>query len=154
MILSNEVSAKLIHYLFGILTTVVLYKTARLYLSPTWSLLCCLIFYSSLVVSWLSITAYSDLVRAFYESFSFYYLAPFLKRQRLKLLIISAVLLGFAICVKLISLGSLGVFVILLLLLSNKKLNKITILTIFITVSITVALPWFIISLYHTGNPI
>jgi len=64
--LTNEIGAKLIHFSFGILTSIVLFKLSRLYLKRWQSLLVVLAFYSNLVVMWLSITAFSDLTRAFF----------------------------------------------------------------------------------------
>ncbi len=73
LILSNEIAAKIIHFLFGIFTSIVLFKLCRLYLKRFESLLVVILFYSNMVVMWLSITAFSDLGRAFYEIFSFYF---------------------------------------------------------------------------------
>ncbi len=49
--------SQLIHFSFGILTLIVIYKLSRKYLDEKYSLLACIIFYSNLVVGWQSITA-------------------------------------------------------------------------------------------------
>lgn len=74
ILLTNEIGAKLIHFSFGLLVCAAVYKLSRIYMTKSESMLCTLVFYSNLVVSWLSITAYSDLGRAFFETLSLIYL--------------------------------------------------------------------------------
>ena len=59
--------AKLIHFSFGILSAIALYRLAKRYLKTRESLLTVLIFYTTLIVGWQSITAYIDLTRTFFE---------------------------------------------------------------------------------------
>jgi hypothetical protein len=141
--LGSAVPAKLIHFSFGILTLIPLYQISRKYLSLSLSLLVLLVFYSNLVVGWQSTTAYVDLVRNFFEILAF---KLFLDKK----IYHSAVILGLAVCVKLIALSSLPIFVILLI--SQKyKLNH---LISFILITFLIPAPWFIHAFITTGNPV
>lgn len=154
IVLSGEILAKVIHFSFGILTCIFLYKLSRLYLTKFLSLLVVLIFYSNLVVGWLSITAYSDLVRSFYEIGALYYFVRYLKSKKIKLLILCSILLGFAISTKLISIGSVLIFAVLLFFENSLTLKeKVTKAALFTSLSLSVSLPWFLISFYYTKNP-
>ena len=62
-----EVIAKLTQWVFGILTSIVIYKISRRYFDSVKSFFAVLIFYSSLVVAWESTVAYVDLIRVFFE---------------------------------------------------------------------------------------
>ena len=79
----NEIFPKLIHFSFGILSLIALYKLSVMFLSIKWSFLACVIFYSNLVVGWQSITAYIDLARTFFEAIqrAFYFVHAFLTRK-------------------------------------------------------------------------
>lgn len=154
LILWDERGAKLIHFGFGLLTVIATYKLSRLYLQRKYSLLVALIFYANPVVSWLSITAYSDLSRAFFETLSLYYFLIYSKKKLLKPLILSSLMLGFAICTKLISLGTIPIFLFLILLLEKAKKNlALRRALLYLTLNVSVALPWFVIAFFHTGNP-
>lgn len=155
LILSGEILAKFIHFLFGLFSCVVLFRLARLYLKKTQSLLVVLLYYTNPVVMWLSTTAFSDLSRTFFELFSLYYFALFTKNKNKKSLLISAVLLGFAIATKILALGTLCIFIVLLLIDKRQTLReKIYDFSSYITITLFIPLPWFVISYVNTGNPI
>ncbi len=127
--------AQLIHFGFGILTLIVIYKLARKYLDEKYALLACIIFYSNLVVGWQSITAYVDLGRTFFEIFALYL---FVNKKYFQ----TAVVLGLAISSKILALGSLIIFLTL-------GLNPL-----YFLISLLIASPWFIFNLINTGNPV
>ena len=79
--LNGEILAKLIHFCFGILTCVALFKLSRLFFSLKISLIAVVIFYSNLVVGWQSITAYVDLARTFFEIMALWAFAKFVKSK-------------------------------------------------------------------------
>lgn len=139
----GETPAKIMHLVFGLLSVAVTYKIARKWLDQKWAMLAAVIFYSNLVVGWQSITAYVDLGRTFFETLAFYLLVN-------KKIYKSAIVLGLAISTKLLALGSLPIFVILLLM--NKERIKTVINYLLIVVG--VASPWFIFAWINTGNPV
>lgn len=154
LMFGSELWAKLSQFIFGILTCFVTYRIGRVYVSRYWSILGVVIFYSNLVVSWLSTTAYSDLTRVFYESLAFLYFSLFLKKSSQKYLFLAGVLLGFAICAKIISVGSVLIFVLLLALQENKSIKtKVRESFLFSIVSLFIPAPWFVISFFHSANP-
>ncbi|RJQ38909.1 hypothetical protein C4559_00120 [Candidatus Microgenomates bacterium] len=155
---SNEIFVKLAHLSFGLLTCVVLYKISRKYFSQKSSLICIVIFYSSLVVGWESITAYIDLSRTFFEAMALWCYLNWVENNEKKWLIRLAVMSGFAISAKLLSLGSLLIFSVLIIyhLIKRKKQIKNFIIDLFFYwfISLLVSLPWFIFSYTNTGNPV
>ena len=156
----SEIIAKLIHFSFGILTLVAIYKLARKFLDERFSILAVVIFYSNLVVGWQSTTAYIDLARTFFEVMAFW---GFMNWMEIKTntsakrgwFIESAVMLGLAIATKLLSIGSLFIF-LLLIIISYRKLDKTVIYNVFLylCISLYVVMPWFLFSFLNTGNPI
>ncbi len=155
--ISNEISTKLIHYTFGLLSVIALYKLSRKFLNREMSLLSCIIFYSNLVVGWQSITAYIDLGRTFFEIVALYELINWIQKKNQKYLIYSAVAIGFSISTKLSALSSLGIFLILIFLIdiyskSNFK-PKIKNIFYFIFFSLLIPMPFLIVAFLNTGNP-
>lgn len=157
-IIGNEILIKLMHYTFGLLTLFIIYKISSKYLSKRYSLLAALIFYSNLVVGWESITAYVDLVRTFFEIMAFWGFLNWIEYKSKNWLIISALMLGMAICTKVVSISSILIFIPLIIycLKSENKssLNIIKNIILYVIFSVAVAIPWFLFSYINTGNPI
>jgi hypothetical protein len=153
----SEVFAKLIHFSFGILILFAIYKISRKFLSQKFSLIAVLIFYSSLVVGWESITAYVDLSRTFFEVLAFWGILNWFEKKNLKWLIASGIMMGFAITTKLVAVGSLIIFLALFAYQIYAKKEKILLMIksflIFVFFSFLIPLPWFIFSFLNTGNP-
>jgi hypothetical protein len=126
---------QLLHFSFGILCLVVIYKLSRKYLNKTYSLLACVIFYSNLVVGWQSITAYIDLGRTFFEILALYL---FIEKKYFQ----TSVVLGLAVASKILAIGSLPIFVVLGLPIS------------YLLTPIFIVSPWLIFNFLNTGNPI
>ena len=57
----SEITAKMIHYFFGVLSLITIFLLGKKYLSQKTALISVLIFYSNPVVSWQSTTAFVDL---------------------------------------------------------------------------------------------
>ena len=156
--LGSEIFPKLIHFSFGILCLLAIYKVARKFLSKNYSLLVLVLFYSNLVVGWMSITAYIDLARTFFEMMALWAFLEWIEKKEQKWLVISAVMLGFAISTKLLAMGSLFIFsvIIILVFLKNKKqFSNLTIgLFVYWLICLLIPLPWFVFSFVHTGNPV
>ncbi len=152
-----EVFAKLTSFTFGILAMIATYFLARKFLDKKYSLLTVLIFYSSLVVGWESITAYVDLSRTFFEVMAFWGFINWIESKEKKWLIESAVMLGLAISTKTVALVTLLIVVILiayeLIKQKEKILSILKYLFTYIIVAIFIPLPWFIFSFLNTGNP-
>lgn len=155
LILGDEIAAKLIHYLFGVLTAAMVYKISRIYFSKSLSILAVLIFYGNLVVAWLSITAYTDLSRAFFESLAFYSFIKFTINKKSFDFYLSAIFLGLAISTKLLALGSIPIFIALIFIVKYLTFGqKIKFSLIYSTLAIFVVSPWLLLSYLDTGNPV
>lgn len=154
---SNEITVKVIHFLFGLLSSLALYFVSRKYFNPLIALIAVVIFYSNLVVAWESTTAYVDLIRTFFEVMALWGFLNLLESHEEKWLYLSAGMVGLAISTKLIALVSLLIFTMLILIYSVRVHEhiaaKIRKLFIFWSIAILIPLPWFIFSYIHTGNP-
>lgn len=151
--LGNEIVAKIVHYSFGVLSCGALYKLSRMYLSRVWAMVVVIAFYSNLAISWLSITAYSDLPRVFFEILSIYYFLLYSKKKKSSHLVISALLLGFAISTKVLAMGTIVIFVVLIWSFKSKISIKLKRTLHYFLLSMAIPLPWFVISYLYSGNP-
>lgn len=155
--LANETLAKIIHFSFGLLILFSIYKISRKFLSEKFSLIAVLIFYSSLVVGWESITAYVDLSRTFFELMAFWGFLNWIEKRNYKWIAVSGLMLGLAITTKIVAVSSIAIFLALFLYDAFLKKRGITKLvkevSVFVFLAVIVPLPWFIFSLIHTSNP-
>lgn len=155
---NSEVMAKFVHFLFGILTAFAIYKISRKYFDQKIALLAGIIFYSNLVVAWESITAYIDLARTFFEVMALWGFLNWMEKKERKWLLESAVMLGLAISTKLLAIGSIFIFLALLvygIFKERKETLGLSIsILIYFAVSISIALPWFVFAFVNTGNPV
>ncbi len=113
--LGNEILSKFLQFLFGLLACLVLYKLQRRFFNTFISMIGVLIFYSNLVVAWESITAYIDLIRTFYEIMALWAFINWWQEEKSKWLVLSAVMVGLAINTKILAIGSLGIFTLLII---------------------------------------
>jgi hypothetical protein len=154
----NEINAKVLHLLFGILSSIALYKLSRTFLTPVLSLTAVIIFYSNLVVAWESTTAYIDLIRTFFEVMAVWGLILWWRTKRVTWFFITAIMLGLAITTKLLAIGSLLIIASLIIYKLYKETNDIKESVIwvlqFLCTALAVPLPWFLFSFIHTGNPV
>lgn len=155
IIFFGEAGAKIIHFSFGLLSGIVLYRLSRLFLSKSHSLLVVLVFFSNLVFAWQSITAYIDLIRTFFQSLALLALMYWLKSKKLKWILLSGLMLGLEISTKLLGLISLAVFLIILgtVSIKEKRLFFKESLVLFFS-SLILPMPWFVFSFFSTGNPV
>jgi len=157
LLFGNELGVKFMHFIFGILILIVIYKLSSKYLSKNLSLLAALIFYSNLVVGWESIAAYIDLARTFFEVLALWGFLKWMENKQRKWIIISGTMLGLAISAKIIALESLFIFTSLFMYLYLVNKEKIRYLinniSIFCFFSILIPLPWFTFAFINTGNP-
>jgi hypothetical protein len=140
--IDGEILAKIIHFTFGILTLVALYKFSRAFLNQFYSLVSVLIFSSNLVFAWQSTTAYIDLFRTFFELLALW---AFIKRDAAR----TGFFTGLAISSKLLSFGSIPIFTLLYIFFEKTNFNKIT---TFVFIAIIVSLPWFVYSYLNSGH--
>lgn len=155
LVLGNEITAKVTHFLFGVVSLFALYKMSRKFLPSKDSFLVCLVFYSNLVVGWMSITAYIDLARTFFEILALWGFLIFLRFNTYKWLILSASMVGFAAACKLLDLYSVIIYLVLLIYLyflkRMKFISLIRLSVLFCSVVLIIVSPWLIFSYLNTG---
>lgn len=153
----GEIAAKVVHFSFGLGTTYVLFRISRLFVSHKISLLVVVLFYSNLVVAWESTTAYVDLGRAFYESLALFAFILWIRKSGRKYIILTGIMMGFAISVKYLALSSFLIFLVIILLLQTKQKLPRRVLGLnslyYIVPALIIPMPWFIFSYMATGNP-
>jgi len=133
--ISGFIGPKLIQYLSGIGTGVVIWKiSSKLKFSKVFQLVALSLFYATWLVSWQSGSAYIDLFRTFLESLALYFI---LFGSSFK----GGIFLGLAIGTKWLSLGSVGIYA---LVIGIKPIIPAVLLSI----------PWFVLAYSYTGNPI
>ena len=158
MLFAGDSFAKLIHFSFGILILIAIYKISRKFVAKEFAVLAAAIFYANLVVGWESITAYVDLSRGFFELMAVWAFLNWFETKQRKWLIISAVVLGFAVTVKMVAAFSLLIFLTLFIYKKFKDKEKWTVVvknySIFVFITMLIPLPWFIFSYFKTGNPL
>lgn len=122
LMIGGEILVKVIHWAFGVGSAWLVYKLGRRYFGKKESLMAGVVWYSSLVVGWLSITAYVDLVRTFFILVGVWYFLEAVEKKKKWLW--SALVLGVAYSIKAISLVD-GVAVGFLFgFLTKNKLNS------------------------------
>jgi len=150
--LGNEITAKLIHYLFALLSACLIFKIGRQFFGRFIGLAAVLIFITDLSVGWEATTAYIDLGRAFFEIAALYYFLQWSKKKTNPELLKTGIMLGLAISTKFLALASLLVFAVLTFCLARKeKLKKIINL---VWPAIFFSAYWFIDAFIQTGNPV
>jgi 4-amino-4-deoxy-L-arabinose transferase-like glycosyltransferase len=158
--LGNEVTAKIIHFAFGLLTACALFKFSRTFFSQKVSLIIMVIFYSNLVVAWESTTAYIDLIRTFFELLALQAFITWYQTRKQKWFFLSALMIGFEITTKLLGISSLIIMTFLSLLIALASFpschwKKIcSSLFLYWLIAITIPSPWIIFSFINTGNPV
>jgi 4-amino-4-deoxy-L-arabinose transferase-like glycosyltransferase len=154
---SNEITANIIHFIFGILSLFAVYFLSRRFFSVFLSLLVVTIFYANLVVAWESSAAYIDLIRAFFEVMALWSFIRWFETKKLQLLILSASMGGIAITTKLLAAASVVSFVLLIMyanIIWKKSFGELARnVFIYCFVAFLIPLPWFIFSYVNTGNP-
>lgn len=154
----TEQIPKIIQLLFGLFTSIAIFKIAKKHTNKNLAFLALVIFYSNLVVDWESITAYIDLARTFFEIMALWGFIEWFDRRKKRWFIFSAITLGFAIGTKLLALTSLIIFSVMIVIVSIKNKQRVrslfNSLFVYWLICFVISFPWFILSFIHTGNPV
>lgn len=158
--LGVEIVAKLVHFSFGVFSALAIYLFAKRYMPALFAILAALIFYGNLVVAWESTTAYVDLARTFFEITALWGFLLWAETKKSQWLIESAVILGLAVASKVLAVGSIFIFTVLIIYihLNKKEAPKILTITKDILVSwcasLLVVAPWLVFAFVNIGNPV
>lgn len=146
---SSGVLSKVIHFFFGLTWFTGVYVFGRLFLARRTSILVALIVFGTITVSWLSQTAYIDLIVSFFVVLSLINLFKFWEKGDNFYLILGSVFMGFNLASKIYGLAIFGVLSIFLFFKSGWKKTLI-----FVSVSLIFVLPFYLQAYLATGNPI
>ena len=168
--LGSDVGAKLIHWLCGVLCVAAVYAFASRHYAPEGrakrvGLLAALIAASQPILLWEATIAYVDLATALYTWLSLYALfnaAQAVKAengQSVRWMVLSAVLMGFALGTKLTVLGFWGLMLVGILgwhLFTTGRWAKETIphAALWAALSLAIGAPWLVKSYAYTGSPV
>jgi len=141
--------AKLIHLSFGVFWILAAYVLCRDFLSRRISLLIAACCYGTVLVSWLSETAYIDLIVAFYVAMGLKAIFKFYQTKDDFYLNLAAIFIGLNLASKIYGLIIFAVLAIILFFKSGlKKFWK------FIGIALVIALPFYLEAYLATGNPL
>lgn len=150
--LGNEITAKILHLSFGLLTTFLIYQFGAKIFNKKVGLIASLVFISDLAFSWQATTAYIDLIRTFFEFSTFYFFYLWQKTKDDLNLYKAGILGGFALSTKYQAIGSIIIFTILTFFYSkDQKVRRI--FKFLFPVGLFSGY-WFINAFFQTGNPI
>jgi hypothetical protein len=135
---------KIFCYVMTILLVMIFFQSARFILPQKIALLTSLIFFSFHTVAWQASSAYVDQIIAVYEL-----LALLLLLRSPKRVVATAILLGLALSMKLLTLLFLPAFLLCAFLSLGAK--KTILLAVIV---LLVAAPWYIHAYFLTGNPV
>ncbi|MEW6619418.1 MAG: glycosyltransferase family 39 protein [bacterium] len=157
LLLNGDLLAKLIHFLFGILSGLSIYSLARRYFTPKVAFLSVLSFCSMPLAIFVATSAFNDFAITFYEILAVYAFLVWYKEKTYGWLLLSGLTCGLSIGVKYF--GGFGFGILVLSILIGKwrqdgilKAIKTTI--IFGVFALIPVVPWLIKNLIFTGNPV
>ena len=140
--------SKIIHLFFGLFWFLGILIFVRLFLTKRISFLMAVTVYGTVWISWLSQTAYIDLVIAFYVLLSIYYFFRYLQSREELFLILSAVFMGFNLASKIYGLNIFAVLSLIIFIKAGwRKSAK------FIIIPLLLVLPFYLQAYLATGNP-
>ena len=159
MLLHNEITAKLIHYLMGLLTMLAAYGLGARLFSPTAGLVAMAILASSPLFLWEMGTVHIDVGLALYVFLSLYATVLWLSTKEPGWYKLIICFLGFGLGIKyhaLFALGSLCLLIFLSWTVSDNNPRKGLKegFTLLLISSAGLLIPWGAINLDFTGNPV
>jgi Dolichyl-phosphate-mannose-protein mannosyltransferase len=159
MLLHNEITAKLVHYLMGLLTMLAAYGLGARLFSRTAGLVAMAIMASSPLFLWEMRTVHIDVGLALYVFLSLYATVLWLSTKEPGWYKLIICFLGFGLGIKyhaLFALGSLCLLIFLSWTISYKNPQKglKRSFTLLLISSVGLLIPWGTINLDFTGNPV
>jgi 4-amino-4-deoxy-L-arabinose transferase-like glycosyltransferase len=161
--LGHDIAAKYLHFMFALLTALLIVLFVRRRLGPSWAALSGLLFLTLPLIVKLSVTVYVDLGLIFFTTAALFSAAIWLEDTgKTRWLVLAAVCSGLALGTKYNALVS---FLVLSLLLPffylfrrknphAEQLNAVKFGVLFVAISMLVFSPWLIRNYSLTGNPL
>lgn len=162
LLLGQDIAAKYLHFVFALLTTLLVFLFVRRRLGSPWAALAGLMFLTIPVIMKLSVTIYVDLGLIFFMTAALFAGVLWLEQPaKIRWLVLAALCCGLALSTKYNALVS---FLVLTLLLpffflnghrdkAGAQLDAVRYGLIFVGVSLLVFSPWMLRNYTLTGNP-
>ncbi len=159
----HDIAAKYLHFMFALLTALLVFLFVRRRIGPAWGALGGLLFLTLPLIMKLSVTVYVDLGLVFFTTAALFSIAIWLEDTgRTRWLVFAGVCSGLALGTKYNALVS---FLVLSLLLPffylyrrdnphAEQLNAVKFAALFVAISMLVFSPWLIRNYSLTGNPL
>jgi hypothetical protein len=151
MLLRGDVVAKLLHFTYGLLLAVLVYRLSRRWQGPKaagWSLL---LLVAMPMVAVLAAWAYNDLALAFYQLAALYGLLAYAESERWGWLLVAGLLSGLALGLKYTAFPLPLVGLAYLLSQPRQRWRGVA---VFALLTSLVAAPWYLRNWAFTGNPV
>jgi 4-amino-4-deoxy-L-arabinose transferase-like glycosyltransferase len=161
--MGHDIAAKYLHFMFALLTALLIFLFVRRRIGSTWGALSGLLFLTLPLIVKLSVTVYVDLGLIFFTTAALFSVAIWLEDTgRTRWLVLAGVCSGLALGTKYNALVS---FLVLSLLLPffylyrrdnphAEQLNAVKFAVLFVAISVLVFSPWLIRNYSLTGNPL
>jgi len=152
----SDTFAKLLHMSYAILLVIATFTFGRRFLGmPAGWIAAAILVGIPIFPVWASL-AYADMAWALYEFLSVYALILWIKTQRREWVVVSALMMGFALGSKYLALGSAGILGLVVIWGSRKQGLKHIIqnAAIFGGVALLVGSPWYLKNWVWSGNPV
>ena len=161
--LGHDIAAKYLHFVFALLTALLIFLFVRRRTGPAWAALGGLMFLTLPLILKLSVTVYVDLGLVFFTTAALFGAVIWLEdTDKTRWLVLAAVCSGLALGTKYNALVS---FLVMSLLLPffylyrredqhAEQLNAVKFAVAFVAVSVLVFSPWLIRNVSLTGNPL
>jgi Dolichyl-phosphate-mannose-protein mannosyltransferase len=159
MLLHNEVTAKLIHYLMGLLTMLAAYALGTRLFSKTAGLIAVAVLAASPLFLWEMRTAHIDVGLALYVLLALYAAIVWLRRREASWYWLLVCFLSFSLGIKyhaLLALGAVSLMVVLHGSFSMRSPRQAVRagFKLMLFSSVGLLIPWGLINLHRTGNPV
>ncbi len=159
MMVNNEITVKVLHWLFGLLMAFAVYTFGKKYFSRKVGVFAALIFYSAIPVMLVSWKSAVELGIGFFEFATVFALVNFFANNEKKWLVLSGVFCGFSLGSKYTSIAfSFLPAMLTIFLWGIAKKDKVSIILkntfIFTATALLVCSPWYIRNIVHSGNPV
>ena len=163
IIFGHDIAAKYIHFVFALLTALIIFLFVRRRIGPSWGALSGLLFLTIPLIMKLSVTVYVDLGLIFFTAGALFASVIWLENPaKTKWLVLAALCSGLALSTKYNAIVS---FLVLSLLVpffflngsenkDKEQLNAVKFGVLFVSISMLVFSPWLIRNYSLTGNPI
>jgi hypothetical protein len=158
MALHGEMVVKIMNALVGVMVTVAVYSLGNTVFTPRVALWAAAFFYSTPLICSLTGTAGTDLLLVLFVTAACIAFLGWWRNRQSKWLALTGFLIGNAVAVKLnalyVAVGLSSALLVALVTTKSLLRNKVRIVAMLVLPAALIAIPWYLPSYVHTGNPV